>query len=51
MARQRQSHVKSMRIIFFDCEGVVHYKLAPRGQMINKEYYVDDLKRLRDAVR
>ena len=51
MARQRQSHVKSMRIIFFDCEGVVHYELAPRGQMINKEYYVDDLKRLRDAVR
>ena len=38
-------------IIFFDCEGVVHYEFAPRGQTINKEYYVEVLKRLRDAVR
>ena len=38
-------------IIFFDCEGVVHYECAPRGQTINKEYYVEVLKRLRDAVR
>ena len=38
-------------IIFFDCEGVVHYEFAARGQKINKEYYVEVLKRLRDAVR
>ena len=44
-ARQSRSHVKSMLIIFFDCEGVVHYEFAPRGQTINKEYYVDVLKR------
>ena len=50
-ARQSRSHVKSILIIFFDCEGVVHYELAPRGQTINKEYYVEVLKRLRDAVR
>ena len=50
-ARQSRSHVKSMLIIFFDCEGVVHYEFAPRGQTINKEYYVEVLKRLRDAVR
>ena len=37
-ARQRRSHVKSMLIIFFDCEGVVHYEFASRGQTINKEY-------------
>ena len=43
-----RSHVKSMLIIFFDC---VHYEFAPRGQTINKEYYVEVLKRLRDAVR
>ena len=29
----------------------MHYELAPRGQTINKEYYVEVLKRLRDAVR
>ena len=50
-ARQSRSHVKSMRIIFFDSKGVVHYEFAPRGQTINKEYYVEILKRLRDAVR
>ena len=51
MARQSRSHLKSMLIIFFDCEGGVHYEFAPRGQTINKEYYVEVLKRLRDAVR
>ena len=50
-ARQSRSHVTSMLIIFFDCEGVVHYEFAPRGQTINKTYYVEVLKRLRDAVR
>ena len=50
-AHQSRSHVKSMLIIFFDCEGVMHYEFAPRGQTINKEYYVEVLKRLRDAVR
>ena len=40
-----------MLIIIFDCEGVVHYEFASRGQTINKGYYVEVLKRLRDAVR
>ena len=44
--------VSDLRLyIFFDCEGVVHYEFAPRGQTINKEYSVEVLKRLRDAVR
>ena len=51
MARQSRNHVKSMLIIFFDCQGVVHYEFSPRGQTINKEYYVEVMKRLRDAVR
>ena len=29
----------------------MHYEFTPRGQTINKEYYVEVLKRLRDAVR
>ena len=51
MARQSWSHVKSMLIIFLDCQGVVQYEFAPRGQTINKEYYVHVLKKLHDAAR
>ena len=36
--------------VFFDCEGVIHHKL-PRGQMVNKEYYLQVMKRLREGVR
>ena len=25
-------------IIFFDCEGVVHYEFAPSGQTVNNKY-------------
>ena len=30
-ARQSRSHVKSMLLIFCDCEGFVHYEFSPRG--------------------
>lgn len=50
-ARQSRSNVKSLLIVFFYCEGVVHHEYAPRGQTINKEYYLEVLKRLRDAIR
>lgn len=50
-ARQSRSNIKSMLIVFFDYEGVVHHEYAPRGQTINKEYYLGVLKRLRDAIR
>lgn len=36
-ARQSRSNVKSMLIIFFDCESVVHHEYAPTDQTINKE--------------
>ena len=50
-ARQCRSNVKSMLIVFFDYEGVVHHEYVPTGQTINKEYYVQILKRLREAVK
>ena len=37
--------------VFINCEGVIHHKLLPRGQMVNKEYYLQVMKRLREAVR
>ena len=51
MARQSRSSVKSMLIVFFDYEGATHHEYAPTGQTINKEYYVQILKRLRETVR
>jgi transposase len=50
-ARQVRSNVKVMLTAFFDSRGVVHHEYAPQGQTINKEYYRDVLRRLRDAVR
>ena len=40
-----------MLTIFFSSRGVVHHKYAPQGQNINKEYYLEVLRHLRNAVR
>jgi histone-lysine N-methyltransferase SETMAR len=45
------SNVKSMLVIFFDCEGTVHQEFVPPGQTVNQYYYLDVLKRLREQVR
>ena len=50
-ARMSQSNVKSLLTIFFNSKGIVHHKFAPPGQRVNKEYYHDVLRRLRDAIR
>jgi transposase len=50
-ARQQRSNVKVMLIVFFDIRGIVYYEYAPPGQTINKTYYVDVLKRFRNAMR
>ncbi|GFG37126.1 hypothetical protein Cfor_05787 [Coptotermes formosanus] len=50
-ARQVRRKVKVMLTIFFDHEGVVHDDYALERQTGNQEYYVDVLRRLRDAVR
>ena len=36
---------------FFDSEGIVHHEYAPDGQTINKEFYVEVLRRLHESVR
>ena len=43
--------MKVMLTVFFDYQGVVHHEYAPKGQTITKEYYIDVLRRLRDAIR
>jgi len=40
-----------MLTVFFDSRGVMHHEYAPQGQNINKEYYLEVLRHLHDAVR
>jgi Transposase. len=49
-AQQVWCNVKVM-LCFFGCEGVIHYEFLPCGQMVNKEYYLEVMRRLREAVR
>lgn len=50
-ARQVRSNVKVLLTVFFDCNGVVHHEFLPRGKTVNKEYYIQVLRRLREAIR
>jgi len=49
--RQVQSKTTAILLAFFDFEGIVHYEYAPDGQTINKELYVEVLRRLCESVR
>ena len=50
-ARQVKSSIKTMLIVFFDIDRLVHYEFVRTGQTVNKEFYKTLLQRLRDAVR
>lgn len=50
-ARQVRSNVKVMLTVFFDFNGIVHHEFLPQGQTINKEYYLQVQRRLREAIR
>jgi histone-lysine N-methyltransferase SETMAR len=39
-ARQVHSNVKSMLIVFFDIQGIVHEEFVPPGQTINSKFYL-----------
>jgi hypothetical protein len=45
-----QSKVKELLTIFFDYCRIVHQSYAPEGQTINKEYYLEVIRHLRNAV-
>jgi len=47
-ARMSWSKIKVL-FEFFDWKGIVHHEIVPRGQMVNKQLYQEDLVHLRDA--
>ena len=49
-ARQVRSKVKGMLIVFFYMEDIAHYEYIPQGQTVNRQFYLQVLKRLRLAV-
>ena len=38
-------------LFFFDASRVVHHECLPKGSTVNQTYYIEVLKRLRDAIR
>jgi len=46
--RQVRSKTKVILLAFFESEGIVHHECAPDEQTINKELYVEVLRRLRE---
>ncbi|UYV75705.1 EPM2AIP1 [Cordylochernes scorpioides] len=50
-ARQVRSNVKVLLTVFFDCRGVVHHEFLPQGRTVNKEYYLQVMSNLREAIR
>jgi transposase len=50
-AQRVRSKVKVLLTVFFDYRGIVHHSYAPEGQTINKEYYLEVICHLCDAVQ
>jgi hypothetical protein len=50
-AQQVQSKVKVLLTVFFDHCGIVHHSYAPEGQTVKKEYYLEVIRHLCDAVQ
>jgi histone-lysine N-methyltransferase SETMAR len=50
-AQRVRSKVKVLLTVFSDYRGILHHIYAPEGQPINKEYYLEFIRHLCDAVR
>ncbi|UYV78768.1 hypothetical protein LAZ67_16002686 [Cordylochernes scorpioides] len=50
-ARQVRSNVKVLLTVFFDCRGVVHHEFLPQSGTVNKEYYLQVMRNLRETIR
>jgi len=50
-ARMQKSKLKTIRICFFDQEGIVQWEFVPPGMTVNADFYCDVLRRLCENVR
>ena len=50
-ACQIRSKIKVLLTVFFDAGGVVHHEYLSEGSTVNQTFYIEVLKRLRDAIR
>ena len=50
-AHQVRSNVKSMLIIFFYIQGIVHKEFVPPCQTVNDKFYCEVSKRLREGIQ
>jgi hypothetical protein len=50
LAGVSKSQMKTILITSFKIKGIVHFEFIPQGQTVNQAYYVEILKRLREAV-
>ena len=50
-ARQVRANVMVLLTVFFDCNGVVHHEFLPQDRTVNKEYYLEVMCRLLEAIR
>ena len=47
----RKSRVKTMLIVFFEAEGVIHQEFVPEGQKVNAKFYMGVLDRLLKRIQ
>ena len=50
-ARQVRSNVKVLLTVFFDYHGVVHQEFLSQCRTVNKEHYLEVMRRLRETIR
>ena len=50
-ARQVRSNVKVLLTVFFDCNNLMHHEIMSHGHTVNKEYYLEVMRRLRKVIR
>ncbi|UYV73461.1 CLCN3 [Cordylochernes scorpioides] len=46
-----KSKNKVLLVTFFDIKGIVHYEYLENGQTINKESYLNIMRRVRESIR